>query len=69
MCKNKNVSFVLLTDAPEQVDKVANSVDAIVLTGGSDDLPPFRRDKFEEKILIKAMEQKKKFLVYVEECK
>lgn len=62
VCKNKNVSFVLLTDTPEHVDKIINSVDAIVLTGGGDDTPPFRRDEFEEKILIKAIEQKKQVL-------
>lgn len=62
VCKDKNVSFVMLTDTPEQADKVVNSIDAIVLTGGGDDLPPFKRDEFEEKMLIKSIEQKKQVL-------
>ena len=57
-CDGENVAFVMLTNTSEQVDKVAKSVDAVVLTGGDND-PTGKRDKFEKAMVERMLAQKK----------
>jgi putative glutamine amidotransferase len=48
----------MLTNTTEQAKKVADAVDAIILTGGGVD-PTGRRDKFEKEIISNIVKQKK----------
>ena len=57
-CAGKNVAFVMLTNTTEQAKKVADAVDAIILTGGGDDLTG-RRDEFEKQMILNIVKQRK----------
>ena len=59
-CEGENVAFVMLTNTSEQVDKIADAVDAVILTGGGGD-PTGKRDRFENLMVNSIIERKKQF--------
>lgn len=61
-CAGQNVVFVMLPLDMEQTKKLSHSIDALVLTGGSESLYQSHRSDFETKMLDEIIKQKKQVL-------
>ena len=61
-CAGQNVLFTIIPLDITQVKKIANTIDALVLTGGIESLYNSKRGEFEKKMLDEMIKRKKQIL-------